>query len=220
MENFSRAIANKIANELKLDNDNKEVIAYGIFALLDIIVSIILVGIIGALFHVLIEALIISFTIGILRKYSGGVHASSPISCTTIGTVICIGQALLITFVISSSINFKLISILGLICFTWSYYMINKLAPIDSASKPIKSPEKRKRMKKKSIIILIIYLVIEILDSFLYIYTKNGKIKIYMLCIYGGVAWQIFTLTNLGHLIISNIDYLFNKVLNTIRRRK
>ena len=78
MEKLSNNIANKVALELSLDDDNREVIAYGTFALIQMLFSIILVFLFGLLFHVAFEALIISFTGSILRKYSGGVHASSP----------------------------------------------------------------------------------------------------------------------------------------------
>ena len=62
MQKLSNSIANKVALELSLDKDNREVIAYGTFALMQMFFSIILVFLFGLLFHVAFEALIISFT--------------------------------------------------------------------------------------------------------------------------------------------------------------
>jgi PiT family inorganic phosphate transporter len=90
---ISESIANKISSELNLDKDNREVIAYGAFALLQTLLSILLVAALGALFHVVTEALIVSFAISILRKYSGGVHASSSDSCSIIGAFISVKVA-------------------------------------------------------------------------------------------------------------------------------
>lgn len=214
MENLSNSIANKVATELNLDSDKKEVIAYGTFALLQTVTSILLVSVFGYLFHVTIEALIVMFTASILRKYSGGAHASSPGNCTIIGVIICIGQAI----IISSIGNFNIALILGLIVFAWAYYMVYKLVPVDNPAKPIKKEEKRKRMKKGSFIILSIYFIGNLLLMMLFLSTKKVTFLIYALCIIGGIVWQVFTLTQVGHLILAKIDIFFKYLLN-IRRR-
>jgi len=217
MEKLSNNIANKVAAELSLDKDNREVIAYGTFALMQMLLSIILVFLFGLLFHVAFEALIISFTASILRKYSGGVHASSPGICTFIGTIVCVGQAVLIPLLMSSVVNLKLILMLGVVVFIWSYYIIYKLAPVDSASKPIVKEEKRKRMKKGAIILLSGYLIITVFLFLFYISCDERKLLFYALCLYAGILWQTFTLTELGHLLIGKIDTFLNHKI--IKRR-
>ncbi|MCB2300105.1 accessory gene regulator ArgB-like protein [Clostridium tagluense] len=212
MEKLSNNIANKVALELSLDQDNREVIAYGTFALMQMFVSIIFVFLFGLLFHVAFEALIISFTAAVLRKYSGGVHASSPGNCTCIGTIVCVGQAVLISFLISSVVNLKLIIILGVMTFIWAYYIIYKLAPVDSASKPIVKEEKRKRMKRGSIILLSVYLIIAVVFILLYLGSGESKLMLYDLCLYSGILWQGFTLTTLGHLLVGKVDTFLNHI--------
>lgn len=218
MENLSNSIANKVASELNMDNDKREVIAYGAFALIQTFISILLVGIFGFVFHVAFEALIVLFTASILRKYSGGAHASSAGNCTSIGIIICIGQALLISLIVNKWVNFKIALIIELIVFIWSYYMIYKLVPVDNPSKRIKSEQKRKRMKKGSFIILSIYLLIVILLMILYFNIRKTALLVYALCIIGGIAWQMFTLTKSGHLILAKID-IFLKYLLNIKRK-
>ena len=196
----------RIANELKLDDERKSVINYGIFAFIQMSFSIILVIIFGIIANVPIEALIVSFTISILRKSSGGVHASSPGRCGAIGTIISVGFGL-----IAKYIHLKINSILfvGIIIFLWSFYIIYKLAPVDSAAKPIKNQERRKKLKRSSIIILSVYLIIVIVNIIYYYYTSNIIVLTYTVCIYMGLVWQIFSLTKSGHLILGKIDAVF-----------
>lgn len=218
MENLSNSIANKVASELNMDNDKREVIAYGAFALIQTFISIILVSIFGFIFKVTFEALIVLFTASILRKYSGGAHASSAGNCTSIGIIICIGQALSISLIINKWVSFRIALIIELVVFIWSYYMVYKLVPVDNPSKRIKSEQKRKRMKKGSFIILSIYLLIVIFVMILYFNIKKTPLLVYALCIIGGIAWQIFTLTKSGHLTLAKID-IFLKYLLHIGRK-
>ncbi|MBX4260269.1 accessory gene regulator B family protein [Clostridium estertheticum] len=213
MEKLSNNIANKVALELSLDEDNREVISYGAFALMQTFFSIILVFIFGFLFHVAFEAIIISFTAAILRKYSGGVHASSPGNCNFIGTIVSVGQAVLISLLISGVVNLKLIIILGVIVFIWSYYTIYKLAPVDSIAKPIVKQEKRNRMKKGSIILLSAYLGITVFLILTYISSGEKKLMSYILCLYSGILWQIFTLTSPGHLLVGKVDHFLYHII-------
>jgi accessory gene regulator B len=212
MERLTNSIADKIAGKLKLDKDNKEVIAYGLFAIMDIALSIFLVGIFGLIFHAAAEALIISFAGSILRKYSGGAHAGSPGRCIAIGTIICVGGALLFLHLIGPVITPGLLVLLGIIVFAWSYYLIFKLAPVDSPAKPIRTREKKIRMKKGSVFVLSTYLIIVGITAAIYIYYGNKVFLIYSLCIYGGTAWQIFTLTKLGHSAINKMDSFINQI--------
>lgn len=207
MEKIANNIADKIARELNADNDKKEVIAYGMFALVQMVISIMLVIIFGCIFGVTIEALIISFTTSILRKYSGGVHASSPVNCIILGTSICVVQAVLAVAIIKH-VNIYIIIIFGGLVCLWSYYIIYKLAPVDNIAKPIKRQKRRNKMKRVSLIILSIYLIILLIDVVLYIYIRQEKILIYFLCICLGIAWQTFTLTQSGHFIIYKVDKL------------
>lgn len=220
MEKLTNTIAEKIGSELNFDNDHKEIIAYGIFAVLQTLFSIGITVIFGIMFGVLAEALIVAFTISILRKYSGGVHASSPGICAVMGAAIAVGLALLACIIITPLTNFKLSITLGCLAFIWSYYIMYKLSPVDSTAKPIKSQGKKEQMKKASILILCAYVLIVIFNSILYLNSHEKRFLIYSLCIYLGIIWQSFTLTYGGHIIIHKIDTFFHKILHLKRREK
>ncbi|MBB6622296.1 accessory gene regulator B family protein [Clostridium gasigenes] len=206
---LSKKVAFKIANELKLDNDNKEVISYGVFAIIQMFYNLLLVILFGAVFNIVIEALIASFAISILRKSSGGAHASSAKICAIVGTFITI----IIGLISKININVNSTIIIGVIIFIWAYYIIFKLAPVDSVAKPIRTEKKRKRLKRSSIFILSIYLIIVIVSIVLYLYTKIDRLLIYSICILGGVIWQVLSLTKIGHEIVKIIDAFLNKII-------
>ncbi|ACD52150.1 accessory regulator AgrB [Clostridium botulinum] len=203
IEYICEKISNYIAEELNFDDDKKSVINYGIFAFIQMGICIVLVAIFGVLFNVTIEALIVSFTISILRKSSGGMHASSPERCAIIGTVASVGMALIAK---SINTNFSFVILFGIIVFVWSYYILYKLAPVDSIAKPIKNIEKRKRLRKSSIITLSVYLIIVIINILSYLAINNFLLLTYSLCIYMGLLWQIFSLTKSGHFILGKLN--------------
>ena len=206
---LSNKIATKIVMETDGDEERKSVIEYGIFAILQMGVALIFTIIFGMVFNVLIEALIVSFSISILRKCSGGVHATSPTRCTVIGTLICI---LTPKLVIAININSIYSIILGVISFVISYYIVYKLAPVDSKNKPIKKLERRKKLKRKSINIINIYLIISIVFIIIYHFYNVHNTIIYFECLYLGMLWQVISLTKMGHLAVNKFDYLLNKI--------
>lgn len=212
IEKMSNNVASKIASMQKMDKKQEQIIAYGAFNMFQMIWGIVLVVVFGIIFDVLIEALIISFTISFLRKYSGGVHASSPNICAIIGAATASGFALIING-IGDYFHIKLVVLIGVVCFVFSYYIIYKLAPVDSPAKPIKKVETRKRLKKNSVLVLHFLLAINII--LLNIYWKFGSryLLTSVLCICFGAVWQCFTLTNIGHLIMNKIDFFIRKII-------
>lgn len=208
LEDFSRKIAGNIKNNLDLDEDRTSIIQYGLHAFFHMALSIIMVMIVGAIFNIMIEALLVSFVISIFRKYSGGAHASTSVNCAIIGVIISVVPALIIS---RSKVNVNWSILIGLIIFITSIAITYRLAPVDSPNKPIRKKEKIKRLKKGSIIILTMYSIIATLNILLYYYTKNNRFLIFCNCIYIGVIWQVFTLTKIGHRVMKIIDSLFIK---------
>lgn len=204
IENICKKISGYIARELNLNDDRKSVINYGIFAFIQIMICIALVMIFGVIFNVMIEALIVSFTTSMLRKSSGGAHASSPEKCAIIGTVVSVGMGIIAKY---AHFDLILIIVVGSIIFAWSYYIIYKLAPVDSAAKPIRSHKMKKRLKKVSIITLSVYLAIVLILILSYLLTENLTLLTYSLCIYIGLSWQIFSLTKTGHLALRQFGH-------------
>lgn len=205
-------IAKKISDELRFDIDRYEIISYGAFAVIQMIISIVAVAFFGFFLGVMTQALMVSFSTSILRQYSGGAHAGKPKSCIVIGTTVSVGLALFIKHISSILIFRHFIGILAMV-FMVSFYIIYKNAPVDSKAKPIRTEMKRKKMKKKSFIVVATYLVFNIAFLIMYLYTYNINYIIYSLDICGGMLFQIFSLTIIGHKILGKIDYGVTYVL-------
>ncbi len=180
IERLSKNIAYSLKDELELNDEKATIIEYGLHAFFHIIISIVLVAIIGAIFNVMIESLIVSFTISVLRKSSGGAHASSALNCALIGAIVSVIPAMIATQYI---ININWLILMGLIIFISAIIIIYKLAPVDSPNKRIKKQEKIKRLKKESIITLVIYMIIVGLNIYIYYFNKSNIYLIYSLCI-------------------------------------
>lgn len=201
VEKLCKRLSGFISKELDLDKDKEAVVNYGIFSLIQIFMSIGLIVVFGLIFGVPIEALIASFTGSILRKSSGGVHADSPGKCTAIGTVMCIGIGLISKKI---DISISLMILIEICIFIWSYIIIFKYAPIDSLAKPIKKEEKRMKLKKASIVILNIYLIIITLNTILFHLSGEEKYIVYSLCMCLSIVWQVFSLTKSAHYLFGN----------------
>ncbi|MDM0758855.1 accessory gene regulator AgrB [Clostridium perfringens] len=213
IENISKLIAEKVSSELNYDNERKEIIQYGTYALIQTLISIISVFILGLVFNIALEALIFLFTASILRKYSGGAHSESSNVCTLLGIIISICIGFLIKSSFFAKMNFELVVFIGIVIFVFGYFIVFKFAPVDTKNKPIKTEKKKKRMKKGSLKILTIYLFIEVLSIILYYNSGWSLTKPVMLSIIFGVAWQCMTLTYIGNILLKTIDSFTNKLL-------
>ena len=218
LDEISNNIAEKISVELKFDSDKKQVIAYGAFVLIQTIISITIVFVFGLILGVGYEAILISFTASILRKYSGGAHASTPLNCIIIGTVICLSEALFVNIVVGFSLDFLIILIIGVLIFFIAILTIYILVPVDNVAKPIKSAIKKKRMKKQSYMVLGIYLLVVIVSMLIYFKSSQHIALVTTLCIYLGILWQVFTLTKSGHSFLKKVDLDLNNIMSLLRR--
>jgi accessory gene regulator B len=218
IEKLSQTVASKISNKLSMnDQDKEEVLAYGAFVLFQTILSIIMVAVFGIIFDVLVEALIISFASSILRKSSGGAHASSPMNCGIISVIIFGGLALLVKHYI---LVLHLYYLTAGICIAFfiTYFIMFKYSPVGTVNKPLKNENKRMRLKKLSLITVHIYLLISFV--FIIIYFQTGKIFLLStaICISVGAMWQSMTMVSLGHMIIDGLDKVLRGANQFIRR--
>ena len=206
---LTEKIATKIGNNAKLflnvNEEQEQIIVYGAINLFQMLFAILWVIIAGLLFGVFYEALIFSISASILRKYSGGVHASSPSRCIIIGTFSAVLAGILINNIFYSinSINVAVIS--GAIII-FAFITVFRNAPVDSIKKPIKNIETRKQFKRKSIFTIFIFLFIIII---LFILNEKFSELYYIKLIESisvGVLWQTITLTKNGINFLNKVD--------------
>lgn len=206
---WSEKIANKLSASLELDNEKREIIAYGAFAFIHVVISLLLVSLIGWVLGILLESLIVSFSASILRQYSGGVHASKPSICLFVGTFATITIAIF-SSLLAKTVDWKVLSLVFIVLYALSFLVIVKKAPVDTVAKPIKTIKKRKRMKRNSIIISLLYLVISVITIISYLQSGELKLLSFSACIIGALTWQAFTLTKIGHTVLNKLDSFIN----------
>lgn len=216
-EQLNQLLAKRLGKALNYTEEETAVLAYGLFALLQTFLSIAAVIVIGLLLGIMLESLIISFSIALLRKFSGGAHATSAERCLCLGTLISILGALL-GHLLESSLTIPLLSYIGLISFIWSFYIVYKKAPVASPNKPIKSGHKQQKLKQRSMLMILVYLVSVLLLLFIYFIKQTPSLLTYSLCLIFGMCWQVFTLTALGHKFAYYLDLSLIYISNTIKK--
>lgn len=211
IERMSVKIGRNAKVFLNVDEDKEQIIVYGAINLLQTIFAILWVIIAGLFFGVLYEALLFSITVSILRKYSGGAHASSPSHCIIIGTILAVASGIFI-----DKIFFKIDMLTAIListaCIIFAFIIVAKNAPVDSIKKPITNIELKKQFKKKSIIVLFIFsLIITILYVLSTKYLELYYIK-FIESIIVGVLWQTITLTKSGTSFLNKVDFVLKYV--------
>lgn len=205
IDKISKSFASIVSSNLSLGHDQEEVIAYGAFALIQTVLSIFAIAVLGLLLGVFAESMIISFAAAILRKFSGGVHATKPLNCAVIGMIIFCGIGLLVKHVF---IKIEIVYLIGLISlgFAFVFFVMIKYSPVGSVNKPLKNLDKRKRLKKQSLMFTTSMLAVNIVLTYVYVHTNNINFLAVAVCISAGVLWQSITLVSLGHIIIESLD--------------
>ncbi len=208
MDRISKNVASKMAEELKLDADRQEVIAYGAYGILQTAWSVFLIAVFGFLFGVLWQAVLISFSASYLRKYSGGAHAGSPNRCAVIGVIIFVPLAFVVNWV--AGLNTIIVYSIILLEYLCTYFLAYRYCPVDSPAKPIKKQETIKRLRKGSFLLITVAAVASLILAAMYV-NKPLVLKI-ILCVSFGLAWQSITLTSAGHLITNKLDCFLERI--------
>ncbi|NMM64453.1 accessory gene regulator B family protein [Clostridium sp. P21] len=211
IERISVKIGKNAKVFLNVDEDKEQIIVYGAINLLQTMLAILWVIIAGLFLGVLYEALLFSITVSILRKYSGGAHASSPCHCIIIGTILAVASGIFIDKIFFK-INMLTAILISIACISFAFIIVAKNAPVDSVKKPITNIQLKKQLKKKSIIVLFIFsLIITILCVLSTKYLKLYYIK-FIESIILGVLWQTITLTESGTSFLNKVDFVLKYI--------
>jgi accessory gene regulator B len=208
IEKFSEKMATMIIKEGNLEDGKKAVLAYGVFSMIQPVLSLFFTLIIAMIFNVWIEAIVISVAASMLRKNSGGAHASSAERCLIIGVFIFVLLACLTKFTLVK-LPVVMLSFIFLMSIFMSYYIISKYSPVDSPSKPIKESDRGKFRKKsvKTLNVFTIAALVFFLTSFFGYSYLSMAVSIMV-----GVFWQSLTLVKIGETILSGLDIFIRKI--------
>ncbi|NMA01721.1 MAG: accessory gene regulator B family protein [Clostridia bacterium] len=160
---ISEKSAAYISQEINLDKDREEILAYAIETMLLSFVGFILIILLGFLFNAALPAAIAAISGGLLRRLSGGAHFNTPYKCLVFGAIVygLLGlavKAVIATIGFSLSLNIPLL--IG------TLLLVGIFAPVDSEAKPIHSSDLRKKLKASSIIfVLVIFFLAFFLEN-------------------------------------------------------
>lgn len=203
MEQCARKAAHFIAQQQKLDEERESVIAYGMLAFFQMLLILLYAVIWGLLTRTLWESLIIYFVVGIFRKFTGGAHAHSMEGCIFVSITTMSVMAALSHYVIAPRVSSSLMVLFTLFTFSLVFFVVWKKAPVDSPNKPIRKPEKIKRLRRGSFILLTLFGIISIFLTILTFFI-NSSVLLSMDCaLMLALIWQGFTLTKLANLLFS-----------------
>ncbi|MCR8745342.1 accessory gene regulator ArgB-like protein [Romboutsia lituseburensis] len=209
IEKISKIISSKMGERLNKNEEEVAVLNYGLFILIHTSIAIMLTFIIGVLTNTLIEIMIISVVAALLKRYSGGVHSSSPLRCLITGVIFSLFLAMMCKFGFSKISN----TILGLVLvlsIVVSYFILYKKCPVPCANKLLKKESTRKKLRKNAFKLINIYTSIMIIFYLLNIYTGIVLFKIVTISILLGILLQIFSLTKVAELTIDSFELLYN----------
>lgn len=148
---ISSKIAGILIKHSAIENEDKELYAYGFFMLLSQILYFIITIAIGILFNIILESIIFYIAFQFIRKYAGGYHASTETRCEIFSTLSIL--ACIVVIWLSKTYDFQtvllIISAISAIC-------IFAFCPLDTPEKPLSDKEFRYFRKISWAILLVI----------------------------------------------------------------
>lgn len=206
LEKVSYNISSKLGRITNKDEDEIEVMNYGLFMAMHTLLAIILTLIVGVIIGRLKEVVLISIVAASLKRCSGGVHATSANRCLIIGII----TSLIFTYIclgLNSISNLSIFYIFTLINLSLCSFIFYKKAPMGNKNKPLNKESTRKKLRKQLFRLLLIYYLLILLIIVLINYKIIGYNNfIFAYCIEFGVLLQCIGLTKVGESTILKLD--------------
>lgn len=211
MYNFIEKTSSNIAFTLCKSKDKSSeefnVLKYGVFIVVHTSIAIISTLLIGILTNTLLEISIISLFAALIKRYSGGVHSTSPNRCIITGIIV--SYVFVLTGKFIASLELEYFYIIGVISLVHSFIILYKKCPVPSKNKPIKKEETRNRLRKHAFFMYFICIVLFIISILQNTYTTLNYLVLYMIL---GLYMQTLSLTSMGSNFILFLDRVLKKL--------
>ena len=207
MQKISGRIASSISEQLHYDEEKSAVIAYGLLAIMQVTVIMLYTVLFGVLTKTLLPALLINLSGGVLRSFSGGAHAGSMATCICISFAVISAGAACSVYLLPAVPGFPAAVVLILL-FSILFFIAFKYIPVDSPNKPIRRPEKIRRLRRQSFAMLAVLFAAcaAFLTVFMLTEDKGWYALFWALLL--AAAWQVWTLTLTGRKLLALLDAL------------
>lgn len=140
-----------LCSKESIEEEDIDIYTYGFEVLIDSVLETILLLIVGLVLNLLLETVVFICAFGIIRKFTGGYHASSKAVCIIMTTLACVINVV-ISYIMSKFTRF--IMMLGALGVAGIY----KYAPKAHSNKPL-SPNQKIRNRAISRAICVIYVI-------------------------------------------------------------
>lgn len=160
---ISTKLSAYLIEELNYPEEKRDVLSYSLDTLFLFIIGYIIIVFIGWIIGIPGAVICTLLSGDFLRKFSGGIHLSTPYRCLALTTVMYTSVSWLSVqaFLIWGKEPFYnyVLSILYIACFI----LVSKYAPVDNHAKPIVSLSFRKKLRTASIVIVVLLGMLAIL---------------------------------------------------------
>ncbi len=157
-EKQSEKIVNILIENKKVEQGQKEIIQYGIHALLTSIANTMLLVCIGLMLNMLLESIVLLVGFSCLRSYAGGYHCKTELRCLVLSNCIFI-----MILVISMLTPNDMREIIGLIAMCVGAIILVRFAPVETENKQLDDAECGEYKKRVRILLTIEIVAILIL---------------------------------------------------------
>ena len=136
LEKQSEKIVNILIENKNVEQEQKEIIKYGIHALLTVIVNTMLLVGIGIILNMFLEAIVLLIGFSCLRSYSGGYHCKTETRCLILSNSIFI-----IILAVCMLMPNDMKDIVGIISMCVGTILLLRFAPVDTKNKQLDDAE-------------------------------------------------------------------------------
>lgn len=155
---ITSGVVKKLTDSTTISDTEKELYLYGFFILISQILYFIITIIVGILLDIVSLSIVFYISFQFIRRYAGGIHASSELKCEIISTT----SIFISLLCVKSNVMFN-IQIPTLILTLCASIVIFILCPLDTPEKPLTKEELR-YFRKISLIVLAIMVSIIIIS--------------------------------------------------------
>ena len=208
MEKLAKAIAAAIGKNLGKNDEEIAVIAYGLIGLLQFFAILAITLTVGIILGFWAEVLTLFFSVGFLRRLTGGAHSRGLYNCLVYSVLFVCGLSALARLVLVHLSLYTVILPAVALIYLFGYVTIALKAPVTPPNKPCRTEKKRKRLRRGSFTVITIFLLLD-LPLLLLCKTAHPRLYTVGLALALSVFWQIFMMTKAGHALIFVIDGAF-----------
>ncbi len=177
--------------------------AFGLELLLGDMIKLILILTLAQLLGIFPEVLVIMVSAGILRLASGGEHCSAYYRCLVGGSICFLLLGELVHY-LNYLLAGQAVILIALLSFLLVELILWKYAPGDTENKPITEAAAKKRFKRWSLVIGLLYFIIMMLCA------GFQSTSAFVLPLAVGMLEQTFTVSPWGYRFLHSVDIILD----------